>query len=386
MSHHDAMRRARGFSMVELMVSVVIGMLAVMFATRLLATSETDKAAALGGSDSMQNGMLALFSLNFDASQAGWGINDTLLNGCNTLMSDSEGFALQSVKRGGVDTTPLAPVVIVNNGERSDVVSLNSAGSLTGVGNVTLNDLYAGGNEIRVSTNNPFGFNTGDVIAVVSEGVGGVCSIAQLSGVAGDVLQIASGRFNTGGGLLGGVYNQGSKARVFNLGPPDKLALHTWSVQRDVLRLRASNMSGSTDAPKAVVDNVVAIKAQYGFDLQAGDYEPVYGSQVSVWSADMLDADGSGVAGDAGDFQRVTAVRLAVVARSQVPDKPKNSDGTCTATENKLRIFETATPKGVTPVAVTVALDTEGDKVHWTCYRYRAFETVVQIRNNAWRP
>lgn len=385
MSRHYILRGARGFSMVELMVSVVVGMLAVMFATRLLATSESDKAAALGGSDSMQNGMLALFSLNFDASQAGWGMNDTLVNGCNTLMSDSEGFTLTSVKRGGVDTTPLAPVVIQNNGERSDVVSLNSAGSLTGVGNVTLADLYAGGNDIRVSTVNPFGFNVGDVIVVASEGGGGDCSIAQLSGVAGDMLQIATGRYNSGSGLLGGVYNQGSKARVFNLGPPDKFALHTWSVQRGVLRLRASNMKDSSDAPKAVVDNVVAIKAQYGFDTRAG-FNPLHGSQVSIWSADMLDADGSGIEGDAGDFQRVTAVRLAVVARSQVPDKPNTSEGTCTTTEKKLKIFETETPKGVAPVPVTVALDTEGDKVHWTCYRYRAFETVVQIRNNAWRP
>ncbi|WP_229503020.1 PilW family protein [Pseudoduganella guangdongensis] len=385
MSRRYAMRRTRGFSMVELMVSVVVGMLAVMFATRLLATSETDKAAALGSSDSMQNGMLALFSLNFDAAQAGWGINDTLVNGCNTLLADAEGFALPSVKRGGVDSTPLAPVVIINNGERSDVISLNSAGSQSGVGNVSLADLYAGGSEIRVSTNNPFGFNTGDVIVVVPEPAGGDCSIAQLSGVATDILQIASGRYNSGAGLLGGVYNQGSKARVFNLGPADKLALHTWSVQRGVLRLRASNMRDSTDAPKAVVDNVVAIKAQYGFDLRAG-FDPVYGSQVSSWSSDMLDADGDGVAGDAGDFQRVTAVRLAVVARSQVPDKPQNSDGTCTTTTQKLTIFETQTPSGVAPMPVTVALDTEGDAIHWSCYRYRAFETVVQIRNNAWRP
>lgn len=385
MNRLHAMPRARGFSMVELMVSVVVGMLAVMFATRLLATSETDKAAALGGSDSMQNGMLALFSLNFDASQAGWGINDTLVNGCNTLMQDAEGFAMVSVKRGGIDTTPLAPVVIINNGERSDVISLNSGGSLSGVGNVSLADMYAGGSEIRVSTNNPFGFNLGDVIVVVPEQIGGNCSIAQLSNVDKDILHIASGRFNSGAGLLGGVYNQGIKARVFNLGPPDKFALHTWSVQRGVLRLRASNMTGSADAPKAVVDNVVAIKAQYGFDLRAG-FDPLYGSQVTSWSADMLDADGSGVVGDAGDFQRVTAVRLAVVARSQVPDKPKGSDGTCTTTTNKLTIFETQTPAGVQPAPVTVALDTEGDKVHWTCYRYRAFETVVQIRNNAWRP
>lgn len=375
----------RGFSVVEMMVSVVVGMLAVMFATRLLATSETEKSAALGSSDSMQNGMLALFSLNYDASQAGWGINDTLVNGCNTLMKDADGFAMATVKRGGVDTTPLAPVIIVNHGERSDEISLNAGASLSGVGNVTLADLYAGGSEIRVTSNNPFGFNKGDVIVVVPEPAGGDCSIAQLSDVDKDILHIASGRYNSGAGLLGGVYNQGSKARVFNLGPADKFALHTWSVERGVLRLRASNMSGSVDAAKPVVDNVVAIKAQYGFDRRAG-FDPVFGAQVTTWSADMLDADNSGVEGDAGDFQRITAVRLAVVARSQVPDKPKGSDGTCDTTSEKLTIFGSQTPAGVEANPVTVALDVADDPVHWSCYRYRAFETVVQIRNNAWRP
>jgi type IV pilus assembly protein PilW len=69
-----------------------------------------------------------------------------------------------------------------------------------------------------------------------------------------------------------------------------------------------------------------------------------------------------------------------------VPDKPKGADGTCSTTTEKLSLFATRTPAGVEPSPVTVALDIGGDKIHWTCYRYRAFETVAQIRNNAWRP
>ncbi|HEY1147038.1 MAG TPA: prepilin-type N-terminal cleavage/methylation domain-containing protein, partial [Pseudoduganella sp.] len=91
MRHPYIHRRPRGFSLVELMVAVVVGMLAVIFATRLLVTSEQQKSAAVGGSDSMQNGMLAMFQINTDAAQAGWGINDALVNGCNTLMQDTEG-------------------------------------------------------------------------------------------------------------------------------------------------------------------------------------------------------------------------------------------------------------------------------------------------------
>lgn len=382
------LRRLGGFSVVEVLVSVVVGLLAVMFATRLLATSEQEKSASLGGSDTMQNGMLALFSLNYDAAQAGWGLNDTLVNGCNTLMKDAEGYELLTAKLGGADVTPLAPVVIVNNGDSSDVVSLNSGASMAGVGNVTLADLYAGGTDIRVTSNNPFGFNKGDVLLVAPEPAGGNCSLAQLSDVNKDLLSIASGsgmRFNNGAGLLGGVYNQTNKARVYNLGPASKFALHTWSVDKGVLQLRASNLAGSAQTPQSVIGNVVAIKAQYGFDTRA-TFDPLQSAQVSLWSGDLIDADNSGVIGDAGDYQRVTAVRLAVIARSQVPDKPDPATGKCSATTARLNVFTSTTPAGVAPAPVAVRLDIPGDTLDWTCYRYRAFETVVQIRNNAWRP
>ena len=69
----DAMLRQRhGFSIVELMVSIVIGLLAITFATRLVIGGEKAKDAAVGGSDAMQNGMLALYSLSNDAGDAGW--------------------------------------------------------------------------------------------------------------------------------------------------------------------------------------------------------------------------------------------------------------------------------------------------------------------------
>jgi len=382
-------RRMGGFSMVELMVSVVVGMIAVMFATRLLATSEQEKSASLGGSDTMQNGMLAMFSLNYDAAQAGWGLNDVLVNGCNAMMKDSNGYELQKIKIDGVESTPLTAVTIVNNGERSDVISLNTGAGMAGVGNVTLADIYNGGTDVRVTTRSPYGFNEGDVLVVVNEPAGGNCSVAQLAGVDEDVISIAAGngmRFNSDAGLEGGIYNQTSKARVFNLGPANKFALHTWSVDKGVLRLRASNLAGSEGAGgSTVIDNVVAIKAQYGFDTR-NNFDPQASSQVSEWSADMVDADNSGTTGDAGDYQRVVALRLAVIARSPVPEKPDPTTKKCTATTKDIKVFETASPATVAAVPVTVKLDISGDTVDWTCYRYRAFENVVQIRNNSWRP
>jgi type IV pilus assembly protein PilW len=383
-----SMLRARGFSIVELMVSVVVGLLAVMFATRLMVTSEQAKASSLGGSDSMQNGMLALFSINTDAAQAGWGINDELVNGCNTRLADSGGFALATAQRDGVPITPLAPVVIRNNGSRSDEVTLYSGSALAGAGSVRIQYDYTGGPEVDTDSAQPFGFNQGDVIVVAPEPAGADCSLAQVSvSPTSSKLRFDAGntfRFNTG--ALAANY-QGGHARVFALGRMDKLSFHTWSVANGVLRLRATDLMGASETPQAVVDNVVALKAQYGFDIRpASTFTPEAGMQVGRWSADMINADGDASTGNAGDFQRIAAVRLAVIARSAMPERPAAGQATCSATTAPLTVFGTASPAGVAAVPVMVDLDVPGDPVSWTCYRYRVFETIVPIRNSGWRP
>ena len=55
--------RQAGFSLIELMISVVIGVLAMMFVMRTTIDFEAARRGSIGGSDSMQNGVVALFSM-----------------------------------------------------------------------------------------------------------------------------------------------------------------------------------------------------------------------------------------------------------------------------------------------------------------------------------
>ena len=383
-------RRAAGFSLVELLVSVVVGLLALMFATRLIVSAEQNKATSLGGSDAMQNGMLALFSLNADAAQSGWGLNDDLVTGCNTTFADTAGFTLAPATRGGAAITPLAPVVIEWNNANSDRITFYTGSSASAVGSVKLLANYVGGPLLTSDTNAAFGFADGDVIVVAPEPAGGNCSLAQLAGApAGPVLNIAPGaayRFNLAGGL-GNNYGPG-QARIFNLGPGAKLAMHSWSVQNGILLLRSTDLAGSSAQPVSVIDNVVAIKAQYGFETRAiANYSPARdGMQVGRWSGTMIDADGDGVVGGAGDFLRVAAVRLAVVARSKSAEKPKAANGQCDASTAKPVLFASQAPATVAAAPVTVEVAVAGDTIAWQCYRYRVFEAIVPIRNAEWRP
>lgn len=383
-----AFRRGAGFSLVELMVSILIGLLAVMFATRIMTDSERNKGGALGGSDSMQNGMMAMFSISADAEQAGFGLNDPLLLGCSMIFEDRGGFALAPAQRNGAAIKPLAAAVIVPGGDGPDSVSLYAGSSQTGTGTMRLISNYNGSSQFSVDRK-PYGFAVGDVIVVAPDDGVGDCALAQVSGLAPagaqPTVSIAdtTARFNQG--ALGRNFTGGA-SRVFNLGPASSLALHTWSVQNGMLRLQATNLGTDGAEAQAVAANIVSLKAQYGFDTRAGGaFAPELGMQIGAWSSEMIDADGDGVTGGPGDYQRVAALRLAVVARSGTPERaPAGAE--CTATVEPLKVFESAQPSGVDAVPIELDLSVESDATNWRCYRYRAFETIVPLRNAGWRP
>jgi type IV pilus assembly protein PilW len=387
------LRRSGGFSLVELMVSVAVGMLALTFAVRMVAGSEKSRETELGGSDSMQNGMVALFSMSGDANQAGFGLNDSILSGCDTKLTDSGGYALAPGALAG--TTPLAPVVIESNGSAPDRISFYAGSSLTGTATLRLTAGYTH-NAVSVTVDRvPYGFSQGDVVVVAPEAVGaGPCALAQLASNPRallpppgpqyvDVVGGTDYRFDSRG--LDASFTAG-QARMFNLGRPDDLSFHSWSVSNGFLKLRSTDMAGSSRDAATVTDNIVSIKAQYGFDTRTGTaFQPQNGMQVMRWSPTMIDADANGTIGNAVDYQHVAAVRLAVVARSKAVERGA-AGATCTTTAEKPQVFKTASPQNVTAVPVTVDVAVAGDPNGWQCYRYRVFETVVNLRNAGWRP
>ncbi|MBA5688775.1 PilW family protein [Rugamonas apoptosis] len=395
MTNSLSLYRRGGFSLVELMVSVVVGMLALLFATRLITNAEINRNASLGGSDAMQNGMLALFSMQNDASQAGWGLNDTLVAGCDTVFTDANGYTLAPVPRNGANITPMSAVIIENGGANPDRISFYTGNSAAAVGSVKNTAAYAGGSSIRTTSRPPYNFTPGDVLLVAPEPAGaGKCALAQVASILAapnddtiDFSPSAAYRYNTAAGL-GANFGPG-QARIYNLGQGSRLAFHTWSVNNGILLLRATDLAGASQQAVSVIDNVVSIKAQYGFDTRVlASYDPApdkNGIQVGQWSSIMINADNDADNGGAGDFQRIAAVRIAVVARSKSAEKP-GSNGQCTATTVQPQVFTSAAPAGVAAVPIAVNVAVAGDPISWKCYRYRVFETIVSLRNAEWRP
>lgn len=401
----DSLRRVRGFSLVELMVSVAIGLLALLFATRLVVSGETNKEAAVGGSDSMQNGMLAMFQLSGDAGIAGWGINDRTVAGCDTSFSDKRGYELLQARRDGVDIRPLAAVVIQSNGAEPDVISFNSGSSNAGIGSTKMTADYGGESYLVGAEIAPYGYADGDVLVVAPQSPDRPCTVVQMAGfnpASGQGAQMllkgdSDYRYNAAAAMAQG-YDK-NVTFMYNLGRPDQLHFHTWSVGRGVLRLRATDLAGAERAGVSVADNIVSIKAQYGFDTRVlADYDPNPsgngaqltatangGMQIGAWSGSIINADGDAVTGGLGDYQRIAAVRIAVVARSKTVEKPAPG-AACSATTVMPTVFSTSVPAGVAAVPQQVNVAVAGDPVDWKCYRYRVFETIVPILNSQFRP
>jgi len=382
------LRRQRGFSLVELMVSVVIGLLALLFTLRMVGGAEQTRRSALGGSDEMQNGMVALFSLSNDAGNAGYGLNDPIIAGCNTQFSDTMGYQLAPATRGVATVTPLAPVVIEAHGANPDRISFYAGASVGGTPTLRLTgDAAAGAAALDVDRKS-YGFGAGDVLVIAPEQPGGDCRLVQRSDndqTASRVLLASGGGMRFNGGTSTATF-KGYAARVFDLGPAATLAFRSWSVADGYLQLQAAAPGDAAGQPSTVAEDVVSIKAQYGFDTRTGSaFQPQNGLQVNRWSASMIDADGSLTTGDAGDWQHIAAVRLAVVARSKAVEHPA-AGTTCTTTTAQPVVFAGDAPTGVAGVPITVNVAVAGDPVDWRCYRYRVFETVVSLRNTGWRP
>src|SRR5258706_14163460 len=77
--------QAQGFSLIEILVAVAIGLIGCVIIFQVFAVSENNKRATTGGADAQVAGALALFTLERDIKMAGFGVNERGALGGNRL-------------------------------------------------------------------------------------------------------------------------------------------------------------------------------------------------------------------------------------------------------------------------------------------------------------
>jgi type IV pilus assembly protein PilW len=341
----------RGFSLVELLVAMLIGLIGTIVIFQVYAVSEGYKRTTTGAGDAQQNGVLALFAIERDARMAGFGFNYPPLLGCNVRAHD-EGPPARDFN------FPLVGVVMTDGaGGAPDTITFTYGNS---------NQLVTSAKLLQPSVSaattyqvdNRYGFAANDLL--IAGEVGKDCSLTMATSipvVPSDTINRAGGRYNKPGGL--GVdysaWNASTQAgaRLFDIGALPTIV--RYSVQNSQLMLQ-DLMTGA--AASSIADGIVQLQAQYGWDQNGdgvvADTEWTIGPPLT-----------------ATDWSRVLALRVAVVARSSQPERPDPATGVCNTT--------TAAPTWANGIVISLAADPS-----WQCYRYRVFETVVPIRNSIW--
>ncbi len=349
--------RNAGFSMVEIMVGMAIGLIATIIVMQVFATFEGQKRTTTGGADAQTNGGVSLYTIERDLRMAGYGFADA--TGC-PLNRSFNGTALPSLT--------LTPVTISDGAGGSPdsitVLSGNKSSWSVPIRVITAHSQAA----TQFNTNATLGIAQGDLL-IAYESIGGApaCTLFQVNNtnpVLNPILH-TSGSWN-GNSAIFPAAGYSTDALLMNVG---SFMSHGYSIDGNGnLVFTDYSSATNTTASQILAPDVVSMQAEYGFDTRAGVQTD---GQVDTWSAAMIDADANGTLGDAGDVQRIYAVRFALVARSGLREKADPATGVCNIT--------TASPVWAGG-AISLAAD-----ANWQCYRYKTFETVVPLRNPLWR-
>jgi type IV pilus assembly protein PilW len=374
-SNLNRIPRNGGFGLVEIMVGIVIGLVGVLVMMQVASVFEGQKRTTTSGSDAQTNGALALYMIERDLRRAGYGLGVAGALGC-------------AIKRKHDDdvSTPdliLTPVTITDgtDGLPDSIRFLASSKGSWSVPSTITKDHPSEATNVFLNT--VLGVEEKDMMVLYQPGK--TCTLIQATGIPNGNVQVhhqnADSEWNPPSG--GDIYPVGGfdvGALAINMGA---IIDRTYSLNAaSNLVLADYSSSTNTTAEQPLASDIVQLQAQYGFDTRSGTQSD---TRVDTWSATMVNADGAGTTGDNGDLQRIYAVRLAVVARSAVKEKPRG-DGTCDITTSAPR-WKNADPADPTQdLELDVSKHPDGTaNADWKCYRYRVFESVIPLRNLLWR-
>ena len=357
-SKHQGRRSERGFTLIEILIGVIVGMLGIVVIMQVFLVSEGQKRTTTGGADALENGLMALFTMERDIRMAGLGLVGT---GC-ALVNTYDANATPTTA-----TKAMWPAVVARDAPAAGSDRVDIMYSASPFGNIpsTITSAMPDSSAI-LNILNGDGFVQGDIFIISQPPKD--CSRAQASqdgqktGTTWNLQKNPGGSFPLnppGGQNIFPAGGYGSGARVTNMG---NMVDRSYFVQGADLMLRNNNqpiVAGTN--PLAVVNGIVAIRAQYGRDttVPPDGFVDVYDNAVtSPTSASTL--------AQITDRQNeVIAVRLAVVARSGQEEREDVSPDPVVLWSG-----------GTTTNGGALSLNRK--------FRYKVYQTIIPLRNLVW--
>lgn len=413
--------RIQGFSLVELMVGLTIGFIAVAIIMQSLSVFESHKRTTTAGVDAQENGLIGLMAIEADVRKAGAGFNDPMAFSCRNFFSHYQETSGTGAPVPVGSFVPI-PVLIEDNvakmpagatvadGVTVDRIHVRSGINFSGSQPTQLtNDMVvvAAPEKLELEVDRAYDFrgdpvNAGDppadLIMVVSPDIT-YCSLMKVSSVdAGNrKLTIANGtspEYNPthtymttnnwpGFGTMA-TQEYPITSYVFRIGSSVAGGIRntTYSVDANNSLVASVSSTGAVAGTEIVSSEIVALQAQYGVSAskESKEINEWVNPTGATWGFDTL--KGNSVTA-ANNRQRIKAIRIAVVARSSQRD---GAIVTAACTDNNAVNFGPCSWTDDTAANPAPAIDLRasvGD-TEWQHYRYRVYQTVIPMRNVLW--
>lgn len=363
-----------GYSLVELMVGLAIGLITTLAITTVFTQSESTKRVVSTGADAQTNGSLALFTIQRDAENAGYGL-PLYLNKISPFQCP-----LTTTITQGTETFDLFPVQITDGGNGNDAINIRYGDVLQG-GAYQAIDNGSAPAEPKLTYNagsKPFfNFNVNDIVLMQENDSANLCKLGRVSNVDATNYKIKVININ-------GINTDpltGVSTQLANLGMWNQYRYGV-DVSNNLTRTVANTVANATiSSPSAlssvstgntttvpVVSEIVSLQAQYGISADKTT------NVVSSW----VDATGDYAAGMSLEKRNlIKAIRVAVVARDGLLQKTNVSQN-CTGSVQKLAKV-CIWSSDANPASVRLTADD-----NWQRYRYRVFEVAIPIRSILW--
>lgn len=365
----------RGFTLVELMVAIVIGLLTTVVVAQVLLFSEGQKRTTTSGADAQINGAQAIYAIQRDLQMAGYGFSSsTNLLGCPIYAK----FNNVDIATGAATPTfpsVLAPVVIDSTDVDRNAIRVLASAKVSyaipmQVILTSYNPLGAGTLKTVFPVTSVLGVRSGDLL-LAAKADASRCEVFKASAdptVDGQINRENEAATWNAVQFPSAVYSFGDM--VINLGT---VLDHTYAISAEnSLQLTRFSMAtpAAVPSPAELYPNIVILQALYGKDTNADGAVDTY-DRVTPTSAAL--------------WRQVLAIRVAVVAQSNQYEKE-----VVTSAKPLWNVGSTATVN-VTPATIscggskciTLNVDTTVG-ADWQHYRYKVFDTVIPLLNLLW--
>lgn len=372
-----ASRRPRGFTLVELMVGVVLGMFAVLVIMQLLLTSTSLQRLTSTSGNAQISAATGIHVLTRELAEAGLGISAYTVLGCSLgYTASADGAAVTLPALAPVTINPASSIIPAGDANTDTLLVLS--GNLAGPSEGDATTALTSSTSYTVKTPTSFKLQDAVIAAPTTRDSSSACALrlARVTAISGFVLSVTQGTANLPIG-----------SAVYSLG--NAPAVRAYAVRNGNLTVcdyMAYNCGSSTytaggvndDVWVPVAGNVVSLRAQYGRDTTATPMDGVVDQYDQITPASA--ADSSGLPAYCS-WMRVVGLRLALVTRSQQYDKARPTTSAPLWAGSAANMAKSATQPTLNPTAQPINLSGNSE---WQFYRYKTVESAIALRNTIW--